>query len=373
MSDIFLIRRTYDHIFPGAAELSHRGSRMDKRIVIPGEWLSNDPSLSGKGTYVKAGNVYASLCGLLVEKSRLSVIPFAGPYIPAVDDLVIGYVTTVTPSNWIFDIGCPYEALLHVSEYPLRVPSEEMSQHFDVGDAVILRVRDVNEEMKIELTYKDPSCRKLNSGVIIDIPVSKISRVIGRSGSMISMLKSKTGCSIFVGYNGRIVADGRSEDIRILTSAVRRIQEMAHLSGLTDRISQYIDNLYASAESTGKTDFSADTSGLPGKEGTVSGTGPESRDDGSETAQASSSVSDIPESSSVSDIPESSSVSDISESSSVSDISESSSVSAVSDDPADGVVRNAPENHETNNDDGLSVSPKAEGSSRCSCFKGLFF
>ncbi|MBO4302059.1 S1 RNA-binding domain-containing protein [Methanosarcinaceae archaeon] len=356
---------------------------MDKRIVIPGEWLSNDPSLSGKGTYVKAGNVYASLCGLLVEKSRLSVIPFAGPYMPAVDDLVIGYVTTVTPSNWIFDIGCPYEALLHVSEYPLRVPSEEMSQHFDVGDAVILRVRDVNEEMKIELTYKDPSCRKLNSGVIIDIPVSKISRVIGRSGSMISMLKSKTGCSIFVGYNGRIVADGRSEDIRILTSAVRRIQEMAHLSGLTDRISQYIDDLYASAESAGKTDISAETPGLPErKEGTVSGTVPESPDDVPETAQEPSSVSDIPESSSVSDIPESSSVSDIPESSSVSDIPESSSVSdipesvsvsAASDDPSDGIVRNAPENHETNNDDGFSVSPKAEGSSYCSCFKGLFF
>lgn len=231
---------------------------MDKRIVIPGEWLTDDPARSGQGTYVKEGNVYASVCGLLVEKSRVSVIPFAGPYMPRANDLVIGYVTTVTPSNWIFDIGCPYEALLHVSEYPLRVASEDMADHFDVGDAVVLRVQDVNAEMKIELTYKDQVCRKLKYGMIIDVPVSKISRVIGRSGSMVSMLKSKTGCSVFVGYNGRIWADGPAEDCRVLSAAIGRILEQAHLSGLTDKIARYIDDLYA-----GDTDapVSADTVG----------------------------------------------------------------------------------------------------------------
>ncbi|MDV0447293.1 hypothetical protein MsAg5_11760 [Methanosarcinaceae archaeon Ag5] len=217
-----------------------------KRIVIPGELLSSTPSKAGSGTYVSGGKVYASVCGFVSEKDKVSVLPFSGPYMPKKFDLVVGYVTVVTPSNWIFDIGCPYEGLLHVSEYPVRVPSEEMNQHFDVGDAVLLKVIDVNPEMKIELTYKgDPICKKLKTGRIYDIPISKVSRVIGRSGSMISMLKAKTCCDIFVGNNGRIWMNGASEDLQILTLALAKIERDAKLSGLTDLVSAFIDEQYA--------------------------------------------------------------------------------------------------------------------------------
>ncbi|WNY24644.1 exosome complex RNA-binding protein Rrp4 [Methanolapillus millepedarum] len=217
-----------------------------KRIVIPGELLSSTPAKAGFGTYVSGGKVYASVCGFVSDKDKISVLPFSGPYMPKRYDLVIGYVTVVTPSNWIFDIGCPYEGLLHVSEYPVRVPSEEMDQHFNVGDTVLLKVIDVNAEMKIELTYKgDPVCKKLKTGRIYDIPISKVSRVIGRSGSMISMLKSKTGCEIFVGNNGRIWMNGSSEDMQILTQALAKIERDAKLSGLTDLVAAFIDEQYA--------------------------------------------------------------------------------------------------------------------------------
>ena len=218
--------------------------RMDKKIVMPGELLSDNPSLSGAGTYVSGGKVYASVCGLLTQKGKLSVHPFAGPYIPKKNDYILGYVTVVTPSNWIFDIGCPYEGLLHVSEYPIRVPSEEMEKHFDVGDTVLLKVVDVNTEMKIELTYKDPACRKLAKGRLFEIPFSKVSRVIGHSGSMISMLKSKTGCDIFVGSNGRIWMNGSSGDMDILMRALQKIEKDAQLPGLTDLTSTFIHEQY---------------------------------------------------------------------------------------------------------------------------------
>ena len=216
-----------------------------KKIVIPGELLSDNPSLSGSGTYVSNGNVYASVCGILIQKGKISVHPLSGPYLPKKNDLIIGYVTVVTSSNWIFDINCPYEGLLHVTEYPLRVPSEEMARHFNVGDTVLLKVTDVNAEMKIELTYKDSICKKLTMGRLYEVAPSKVSRVIGRSGAMISMLKAKTGCDIFVGGNGRVWMSGSSEDMDILMNALRKIEIDARVSGLTDLTAVYIDEQYA--------------------------------------------------------------------------------------------------------------------------------
>jgi len=221
-----------------------------KKIVIPGELLSQNPSLSGPGTYISGGNVYASVCGILTEKGKISVHPLSGPYIPKKNDIIIGYATVITSSNWIFDIGCPYEGLLHVTEYPQRVPSEEMKQHFDVGDTVLLKVTDVNSEMKVELTYKDSICKKLTRGRLFEVPASKVSRIIGRSGAMISMLKAKTGCEIFVGGNGRIWMDGASVDLDILMRALSKIEADARLPGLTDLITEFIDLQYAALDKT---------------------------------------------------------------------------------------------------------------------------
>jgi exosome complex component RRP4 len=219
-----------------------------KRIVIPGELLSDDTAMSGFGTYISGGKVYASVCGLLNQKGKaFSVHPLFGPYMPKKNDLIIGYVTVVTSSNWIFDINCPYEGLLHVMEYTERVPAEEMTQHFNIGDTVLLKVTDVNSEMKIELTYKDPICKKLTRGRLHEVPYSKVSRIIGRSGAMISMLKAKTGCDVFVGGNGRIWMNGDSFDMDVLTKALKKIEANARLSGLTDLTAAFIDEQYESA------------------------------------------------------------------------------------------------------------------------------
>lgn len=233
-----------------------------KRIVIPGELLSDDPALSGSGTYISGGKVYASVCGLLSQKGKLSVHPLSGPYMPKKNDLIIGYVTVVTSSNWIFDINCPYEGLLHVTEYPVRVPSEEMTQHFDIGDTVLIKVTDVNAEMKVELTYKDPVCKKLTKGRLMEVPYSKVSRIIGRSGAMISMLKEKTGCEIFVGGNGRIWMNGSVADMDILMKALKKIEEEARLPGLTDLTAAFIDAQYENAQKQ-PSDDTAESEALP--------------------------------------------------------------------------------------------------------------
>jgi exosome complex component RRP4 len=216
---------------------------MDKKIVIPGDLLSENAKKSGYGTYVKNDKIYSSLCGIEnLKEDKVGVIPLAGAYIPSVNDVVIGIVIVVTPSNWILDIAAPYDALLHVSEYPRRVESREMPGILDVGDSIILRVKDIDSNMKIELALRDPNLHKLRTGQIVEVEPVKVPRVIGHGGSMISMLKKETNCSIFVGQNGRIWIDGKDEDIELLSRALRKIEAEAQRSGLTDRIYNFLKN-----------------------------------------------------------------------------------------------------------------------------------
>jgi exosome complex component RRP4 len=95
--------------------------------------------------------------------------------------------------------------------------------------------------MKIELALRDPNLHKLKTGQIVEVEPVKVPRVIGHGGSMISMLKKETNCSIFVGQNGRIWIDGKDEDIELLSKALRKIEAEAQRSGLTDRIYNFLN------------------------------------------------------------------------------------------------------------------------------------
>jgi exosome complex component RRP4 len=70
---------------------------------------------------------------------------------------------------------------------------------------------------------------------------TKIPRVIGRKGSMISMIKQETGCQIILGLNGVILVTGKSvEDEELAIEAIKKIDQESHTSGLTDRITQLL-------------------------------------------------------------------------------------------------------------------------------------
>ncbi len=216
---------------------------MDKKIVIPGDLISANTRKAGYGTYVKNNKIYSSFCGIENLKDDKAVVtPLEGAYIPSVNDVVIGIVIVVTPSNWIMDIASPYDGLFHVSEYPRRLESRDMPEILNVGDSMIIRVKDVDSSMKIELGLRDSNFHKLKTGQIVEVEPVKVPRVIGHGGSMISMLKKETNCSIFVGQNGRIWIDGKDEDVELLSKALRKIEAEAQRSGLTDRIYNFLKN-----------------------------------------------------------------------------------------------------------------------------------
>nr|WP_321498895.1 exosome complex RNA-binding protein Rrp4 [uncultured Methanolobus sp.] len=213
---------------------------MEREIVIPGQLLSENKADSGLGTYVKDGKVYSLLYGVKNAKNKISVIPFSGKYIPSSRDYVIGTVIEVTPSNWIFNIGSPYDGLLHVSEYPRRVEQEKMAEYMGIGSSALLRVKDVSSSMKVELTMRERGLRLLSEGRVIEITPTKVPRIIGHGGSMVSMLKKETNCEVFVGQNGRIWINGKDSEMDLLTEAIELIMKHSHTSGLTDRISLFL-------------------------------------------------------------------------------------------------------------------------------------
>jgi exosome complex component RRP4 len=214
--------------------------RMDRKVVVPGDLLSEDAKKSGEGTFVRNGRVYSLLYGLANYRDKINVIPLAGKYVPAPGDNVIGIVKDITFSNWIVDISSPYDGLLHISEFPKRIEADEMSKYLRIGSSVMTRVKDVDPTMKVELTLNDRKLGPIKTGRVIEISHTRVPRLIGKGGSMISMLKKELNCNIFVGQNGRIWISGGAEDMDLALKTILLIEKEAHTNGLTDRIVDFL-------------------------------------------------------------------------------------------------------------------------------------
>jgi exosome complex component RRP4 len=130
---------------------------------------------------------------------------------------------------------------MHISEYPRRIESSEMAKIMRVGDLAIFKVVDVDQSMKIELAPREGQLRVLRTGRVVEVSYSKVPRVIGRAGSMVSLLKEKLDVNIFVGKNGRIWINGKAADEELAVKAIKRIELEAHTSGLTDRITKFLE------------------------------------------------------------------------------------------------------------------------------------
>lgn len=214
---------------------------MDKKLVIPGEFLSDDVKNANDGTtYVEDGKVFAAVYGLASVKNNVKVVPLSGKYIPKRGDIVVATISEVTRSNWIADIRSPYDGLLHISEYPKRIDNDDMANHIGVGESVMALVKEVDPSMKVELTLSDRRLRRIDDGRIIEVAPSNVSRMIGRSGSMIALLKNNTNCNVFVGQNGRIWITGKESGLDLAEKTILKIDNESHISGLTERITKFL-------------------------------------------------------------------------------------------------------------------------------------
>ena len=222
--------------------MEKRNARPSREIVVPGDVLSTRGEKGGDNTYERDGKLYAAILGVKnYSQSGISVMPIGGVYMPSTGDTVIGIINDIAASNWMVDISAPYPAPLHVNEVPWKVEFGDTSKYLNVGDAVLLKILMVDESKKIQVTMNDSGLRKLDGGMIVDVPYCKVSRIIGKSGSMIQMLKNMTDCRIFIGQNGRIWIDGDDENAEVAADAIRYIEENSQKGNLTEKVKALIE------------------------------------------------------------------------------------------------------------------------------------
>jgi len=215
------------------------------RVVVPGDFLSDDVNRAGEGTYVDDGKVYAMKYGIMDDKEEIKVVALSGKYVPSRGDVVIGKIVEISFPYWIVDIASPYEARLHMSELAKgeerRIEFGSMNRYLDLGDLIVAKVLNVDAMMRVDLILKD-EFKIGGRGRLIEISHTKVPRVIGRSGSMIRMLKEKCNCFIFIAKNGRIWIKGSEDEMNLASQVVLMIANEAHTSGLTDRVADFLDS-----------------------------------------------------------------------------------------------------------------------------------
>lgn len=216
----------------------------EKDVVIPGEPLSKGMDfLPGDGTYREDKKILSNYLGVVQFKDRLvKVVPIRGRYIPEKDDIVIGEIERVSHSNWTIEINSPYTGILSISEATeeyVDLNEDDISDYFDIGELVATKITKVTKSKDVQLSMEDKMCKKLEGGRIVEIPHTKVPRLIGKKGSMINTIKRKTSCTIIVGQNGRIWLEGDNEELA--AKAIKKVDREAHTEGLTEKISEWLD------------------------------------------------------------------------------------------------------------------------------------
>lgn len=224
----------------------------ERAFVVPGDRIVQSMEfLPGKNSFREGDSIYSKRLGLVSLNSRVvSVIPLNSVYIPTVNDMVIGEIIEVMDKGWVVEINSPYEGFIPLSGVRGYIDPEktDMNRIYAKGDMVYGKIsRFTLSGKRIDIDMQDNRARKFRGGRIINVNPAKVPRIIGRLGSMITMVKDKTGCIITAGQNGLIWLMGDRKTQAVAIEAIRTIEREAHKEGLTDRIGAMLDKLKPAA------------------------------------------------------------------------------------------------------------------------------
>lgn len=218
----------------------------ERDLVVPGQELAEGMDyLPGEGAFREGDKLISLKLGLFNLDGRLTkVIPLRGKYIPKKNDMVIGKITDVGLSNWRVNFGWAFEAMLSLKEGSKEyIPNgADLTKYYDSEDLVAIKITRVVNSKIIDLSMTAPGCRKLTGGRTIKVDPVKVPRIIGKQGSMISLIKNATNCYIVVGQNGVVWISGPdTKKEKLAVEAIKQVEELAHSEGLTDKISKFLE------------------------------------------------------------------------------------------------------------------------------------
>lgn len=196
-----------------------------KRIVIPGELVSDQRKRLGGNVFVSNGKIYSKVLGISDESDeKASVVPLEGKYLPQSEDVVIGVVSRVVFAGYGININSFVESF---------IPRSAVRDDLKVGDLVSAKVNYVNELREADLGFP----RKMFGGEVIEVTPVRTPRLIGKNGSMLDLLKQGTKCDIIIGKNGRVWA--RNGNVDLLRKVVGFINNNSYKSNLTSAVEAF--------------------------------------------------------------------------------------------------------------------------------------
>ena len=215
-----------------------------RKQVIPGDVIASGDYRYG--SYIeKRGSDYIALRIGLAEVSSegVKLIPLTGPYIPHVDDQVVGKVIDMSGFGWEIDINSSFFGYLPASFVfgrDFSPATHDLSSKFKVGDLLLCKIEAFDRSRDPQISIRGPGLGKVPRGEIVKISPTKVARLIGRKGYMVNMISDQTGCELKVGQNGLVVVSGPPEGILKAVNAIRMIEEEAHLADLTTKVQNYL-------------------------------------------------------------------------------------------------------------------------------------
>ena len=217
--------------------------KSERKVVIPGEVIVvGDDFLPGDGARRDGEKVVSSRFGLAEIVGRVvRVLALFGTFIPRRGNVIIGRITDVTFRGWVIDVDAAAAGFLALDECPRFVNQDEMDRFLAIGDIVSAKIWNVKSK-GCDLTLDGKGLGKLEGGLIFRVIPSRVPRIIGREGSMVGLIKEKTGCQITIGQNGWIWIKGTNTDAEIRARrAIEFVAEKVLVEGLTEKMEAWFE------------------------------------------------------------------------------------------------------------------------------------
>ncbi|ETV96065.1 hypothetical protein H310_10711 [Aphanomyces invadans] len=214
-------------------------------VVTPGQVITSEPGfLRGHGTYVEAGELLASVAGIVEKVNQLvSVRPLVSRYIGEVGDIVVGRISDVGNKRWKVDINGQQDAVLMLTSVNLPSGAQrrrttedqlQMRSFFEEGDLISAEVQEVRYDGTMWLHTRSLRYGKLENGQLIVVQPSLIKRLKQHLVQLPDI-----GVDVILGCNGylwitrsmdEIVTDGAQNE---LTADAWTERKVAHTNTVT--------------------------------------------------------------------------------------------------------------------------------------------
>jgi exosome complex component RRP4 len=146
-------------------------------------------------------------------------------------------------SGWRFDINAPYSAVLPLKDasFDFIPKGVDLSKYFSLDDYAVLKITNVTSQNLVDVTAKGAGLKRLRGGIVLKVNSQKVPRIIGKKGTMVSLIKRATDCKIIVGQNGLVWIDGEPEMEVLAIAAVKKVEAESHLQGVTESVKAYLE------------------------------------------------------------------------------------------------------------------------------------